>query len=205
MDNLYEAIEMIKDERKKQTQRWGTEEELITRFPTIKDYYRAKLSILMEEIGEWAKELNDGNLTGNFLTELVQFTAVGVAIIEGYIENEYDKIKPEEELYKELERLQKENAELKEWRNDVGCGKGCRCNDGDGEEWCVGTCILLKAGEELERDYNNLKYENEELARLLGEEQAKTIANTQFIPFNTNSVKIWCSSCDVAHEVVDIG
>ena len=81
------AMHLVQYERVKQAAKWGTEDSLIER-GGFDNYIYNKLGVLMEEVGEWAREINEkGHLTRspNFLNEIVQVTAVGIAIVEGIL------------------------------------------------------------------------------------------------------------------------
>lgn len=78
----------IKNERDRQTQLWGPEEALVNHLG-IDKYLHKKMVVMMEEVGEACKEINDKNLE-NLYAESVQVAAVAKAICEGinhYMEN----------------------------------------------------------------------------------------------------------------------
>lgn len=79
------AVEMVINERARQAALWGTEPVMVERHG-FRDYLFTKMVILMEEVGEASKDILDGkHEEDDFITEFVQFTAVGLAIIEGIL------------------------------------------------------------------------------------------------------------------------
>lgn len=66
-------ISKIQDERLKQDQKWGEQNHSAERW----------VSILAEEFGEMAREVNDQNLDP-YETELIQTAAVALAMLECY-------------------------------------------------------------------------------------------------------------------------
>ncbi len=84
---MKEILQEIKSERYKQDKKWGEQNH---------DQFKW-LAILMEEIGEASKELNDclippnknnTNLLINYRKEMIQVGAVVVAMIESFDRNE---------------------------------------------------------------------------------------------------------------------
>lgn len=81
---LKETLEVFTDiynERINQTAKWGKEVKLINRFGA-RAYLDRKMSVLIEEVGEFAKEVNDKRLDEMY-NEAIQAAAVMVAICEG--------------------------------------------------------------------------------------------------------------------------
>ena len=80
------ALKYIKNERDRQIQLWGTEDEILHRFPeeTWNSYLRTKLVVLMEEVGELSKEALE-HRKSHALSEAIQVAAVSLAIVEGLL------------------------------------------------------------------------------------------------------------------------
>lgn len=80
-DYRLEAYIAIEDERDRQVKLWGDEPSMISERGTH-DYLKTKMVVLMEEVGELAKEILDGK-NKESLEEAVQVAAVAKAIVEG--------------------------------------------------------------------------------------------------------------------------
>jgi hypothetical protein len=79
------ALKYIENERDRQIQLWGTEDDMLRGHNSDwREYLIKKLVILMEEVGELSKEaLEQRGL--HALTEAVQVAAVSLAIVEGLL------------------------------------------------------------------------------------------------------------------------
>lgn len=82
--------ELVSMEREYQTAAYGSEWEVLQQsHADVAGYWRHKLSILMEEVGEACKDANDEKWAYCY-AEMVQATAVSHAITEGlriYLQN----------------------------------------------------------------------------------------------------------------------
>lgn len=82
--------EVVSVEREYQTHTYGSEWDVLQQsHGDVAEYWKHKLSILMEELGEACKEAND-NEWGFCHDEMIQATAVAQAITEGlmiYLQN----------------------------------------------------------------------------------------------------------------------
>ncbi len=72
----------ITSERFKQIQKWGNEAEQLNKHDSYRSYCQNKLSVLIEEIGEVARAVNDQEGFERIREELIQVAAVTVAWIE---------------------------------------------------------------------------------------------------------------------------
>ncbi len=79
------ALKYIENERDRQIQLWGTEDDMFRRHNSDwREYLMKKLVILMEEVGELSKEALEQRGLHAF-TEAVQVAAVSLAIVEGLL------------------------------------------------------------------------------------------------------------------------
>lgn len=79
------ALEYIKNERARQIQLWGTEDDMFCGHNSDwREYLMKKLVILMEEVGELSKEALEKNMR-LALSEAIQVAAVSLAIVEGLL------------------------------------------------------------------------------------------------------------------------
>lgn len=76
MDKFDQAVEMVREERKRQIEKWGKQDHTLFVW----------MSILMEEVGEAAQaalhQTFGGKAKGTFGTEIIHVAAVAVQIIE---------------------------------------------------------------------------------------------------------------------------
>lgn len=77
----FSVVSDIYKERINQTSKWGTEKVMLSNFG-YGQYLDRKMTILIEEIGEYAKEINDKRLDEMY-NEAIQAAAVLVATCEG--------------------------------------------------------------------------------------------------------------------------
>lgn len=79
MEYFDKAIELVREERKRQVEKWGLQHHNSFVW----------MNILMEEVGEAAQAcLHDafgGRAAGTFEKEIIHVTAVGVQIIESFL------------------------------------------------------------------------------------------------------------------------
>jgi len=71
------VLTRIQDERRQQVLKWGEQNHALDRWMTI----------LLEEIGEAAKAINEGDTVAAITAELVQVAAVAVAAVESFERN----------------------------------------------------------------------------------------------------------------------
>lgn len=76
---------LVLQERESQTDKWSTESVMKSTYPTDHAYLKTKMVVLMEEVGELAKEILEKN-DKLALEEAVQVAAVAMAIVEGLLE-----------------------------------------------------------------------------------------------------------------------
>jgi NTP pyrophosphatase (non-canonical NTP hydrolase) len=82
MDKFDNAIELVREERKRQFAKWGNQDHDLFTW----------LAILMEEVGEASQaalhQTFGGHAKGTFGIEMIHIAAVAVQIIEWILENE---------------------------------------------------------------------------------------------------------------------
>lgn len=84
IESYLKAEALVLAERQRQTDKWGTENKLRVRYHTDHAYLKTKMVVLMEEVGELAKEILERN-DDLALEEAVQVAAVAMAIVEGLV------------------------------------------------------------------------------------------------------------------------
>ncbi len=84
IESYLKAEALVLTERQSQSARWGTEHSMLSE-QTSTSYLKTKLVVLMEEVGELAKEILEKN-DALALEEAVQVAAVAMAIVEGLVE-----------------------------------------------------------------------------------------------------------------------
>ncbi len=82
MKNFDKVIELVREERERQLQKWGVQNHAIPLW----------LVILFEEVGEAAQaclhDIFGGKAKGTFKTEMIHVAAVAVQILEFVVERE---------------------------------------------------------------------------------------------------------------------
>lgn len=89
-NTFYKAMATIRKEREKQIKKFGIQNHFTYEW----------LAILMEEIGEMSKEILNNNQE-NYLKELIQVSAVSVAMLEHIYRDNPSLYNPKEEVIKE--------------------------------------------------------------------------------------------------------
>lgn len=79
-ERMVKAMELVAAERERQDEKWGEQNHAWPQW----------LTILMEEIGEFSHDVLEGEMS-NAMTELVQVTAVALAMIECGLRNKRGK------------------------------------------------------------------------------------------------------------------
>ena len=85
IESYLKAEALVLRERQSQTDKWSTESVMKSTYPTDHAYLKTKMVVLMEEVGELAKEILERN-DDLALEEAVQVAAVAMAIVEGLVE-----------------------------------------------------------------------------------------------------------------------
>lgn len=85
IESYLKAEALVLRERQSQSAKWSTENAMISASPTHHSYLKTKMVVLMEEVGELAKEILEKN-DALALEEAVQVAAVAMAIVEGLVE-----------------------------------------------------------------------------------------------------------------------